>query len=315
MTAGVRRSTECRTEEWGRIVENQDSRLTITARGPAAQGRLPLAEVARLCGEFQATLERIALTLHGTTSITGRRPREVVDAVRVEFTGIREGSAVLDLELPAAPDGGALVEEALAILTSGVDAVRSGSGLPEAFTPQVLAGLLRFVGGLGDEAVTEIRVGRGDRVLFFADPPLREALHQVRRGVHVAETTIVGLLQMGDFAPSAQRCRIDSLDVSVTCTFDETLAEAVLSCLNQLVVASGTGEYATAGGALRSLDLSQLEVVRQTSDATLEELAREQGVLPWGDDEATVRPGLSEELTDDEFTEFLSNALSSRGQG
>ncbi|MGF1647356.1 MAG: hypothetical protein ACFCVF_10625 [Kineosporiaceae bacterium] len=76
-------------------MDTSDARLTITARGPAAQGRLPLAEVARLCSEFQATLERIALTLHGATSITGRRPREVIDAVWVEFTGFREGSAVL----------------------------------------------------------------------------------------------------------------------------------------------------------------------------------------------------------------------------
>ncbi len=292
---------------------SQDSRLAITARGPAAQGRLPLAEVARLCGEFQATLERIALTLPGATSITGRRPREVVDAVRVEFTGFRAGSAVLDLALPPAPDGGALIEEALETLTSGVDAVRSGRDLPEAFTPQVLGGLLRFSGGLGSEAVTEISVARGDRVVLVADPLLREALHRERRGVRLAETTIVGLLQMGDFAPAAQRCRIDSVDASVTCTFDETLAEAVLTSLNQFVIAAGTGEYATAGGALRSLDLSRLDVVEQAPEANLQQLVREQGVRPWGD-EPNDQVGLSEPLSDEEFDVFLRGALSARGE-
>jgi hypothetical protein len=295
-------------------VDERTDSLTITARGPAAQGRLPLAEVARLCGEFQATLERIALTLHGATSITGRRPREVVDAVRVEFTGFREGSAVLDLELPAAPDGGALVEEALAVLAAGVTAVRAGAPLPEAFTPQVVMGLLRFAGGLDANSVTEIQVGRGERVLFVADPPLREALHAVRRGVRHADTTIVGLLQMGDFAPSAQRCRIDSVDTSVSCTFDETLAETVLTCLNQLVVASGTGEYATAGGALRSLDLDHLEAVPQPPQTTLEHLVQQQGVRPWGEAPSTGPSGLSEPLSDEEFDQFLRHALSSRGE-
>ncbi len=295
-------------------MKEPDSRLTITARGPAAQGRLSLAEVARLCGEFQATLERIALTLHGATSITGRRPREVVEAVRVEFTGFREGSAVLELELPPAPDGGLLVEEALSVLIDGVSAARSGTALPDAFTPQVIGGLLRFAGGLGDDTITEILVGRGDSILLTADPPLRAALHEVRRGVRYAETTIVGLLQMGDFAPSAQRCRIDSVDASVTCTFDETLAEAVLSCLNQLVVASGTGEYSAAGGALRNLELSQLEVVAQAPERTLEQLVQEQGVRPWGQGGTTTRVGLSEDLTDEEFADFLGHALSARGK-
>jgi hypothetical protein len=293
-------------------VNSFDPQLTITARGPAADGRLPLAEMARLCGEFQATLERIALVLHGTTSITGRRPREVVDAVRVEFTGFAQGSAVLELELPATADGGALLEESLAVLVAGADAVRTGRSLPEAFTPQVLDGLIRFVGGLEPGTVTELVIGRGGRPLVVADSEFRGRLRETRRKVWHAETTIVGLLQMGDFAPSALRCRIDTVHASVACTFDETLAETVLGSLNRLVVASGTGQFTAGGATLRSLDLSRLEPLPRAPEASLDELTHSQQVTPWATSPTGTGFG-TDGLSDADFEAFLSEAMSARG--
>lgn len=61
-------------EEVGALDEQTES-LTITAYGPIADGCLPLAEMARLCGEFQATIERIALSFHGTWRVGAARHR------------------------------------------------------------------------------------------------------------------------------------------------------------------------------------------------------------------------------------------------
>jgi hypothetical protein len=63
-----------------------DALLTIRASGPGTTGgRLPLAELARIAGEFQATVERIALGLSGLTPVAGPRPRRVVEAVGMEI--------------------------------------------------------------------------------------------------------------------------------------------------------------------------------------------------------------------------------------
>jgi hypothetical protein len=294
-------------------VDEQDGALTIAARGPAAQGQLPLSEMARLCGEFQATVERIALGLHGTTAAAGRRPKEVVEAARLIFTGFHAGSAVLELTRPPARDGGVLLEESLDVLAAGSAAIREGRTVPEAFSTPVLDGLIRLASGLGDDVITEVVVSRGGTPLVTIDQEMRRALRYARRQVRHDDTTIVGLLQMGDFAPSALRCRIDTIDASVTCTFDEGLSATVLACLNTLVVASGTGEF-VAGGVLRSLDLSDLAPVERAGEPALDDLARAQGVTAWGDPSAVAGFGAGGELGDEEFAAFLAGALSSRGE-
>ena len=66
--------------------------LSVHAEGPVAHGgRLPLAELARIAAGLQVTLERLALALAGTFVVRGRRPRDVVDAVRLDLVGFRAG--------------------------------------------------------------------------------------------------------------------------------------------------------------------------------------------------------------------------------
>jgi hypothetical protein len=298
-------------------VDKDSTMLTITAHGPAAQGRLPLSEVARLCGEFQATIERIALELQGTTASAGRRPKDIVESVRLFFTGFHNGSAVLELRPPdgsLTADASSLLSGSLDVLESGVSAVREGAAVPEGFSTPVLDGLIRLAGGLGDGFITEIVISRNGGPLMTINSELRRALRQARREVRHDETTVVGLLQMGDFAPSALRCRIDTIDISVLCTFDESLSETVLACLNTMVVASGTGEF-LPGGTLRSLDLTELTTISRSPTTTLDDLRREQGVSAWDDASAEHAFGLSDTIEDDDFSAFLIGALSSRGEG
>src|ERR1700730_17050615 len=75
-------------------------RLTLTIRGELARGgRLALSELARVAGEFQANLERVAVAfdLPQRGLRQGRRPTEVVDSVRLDLVAFTPGSAVLEL--------------------------------------------------------------------------------------------------------------------------------------------------------------------------------------------------------------------------
>ena len=132
--------------------------LVIRAVGPATEGgRLPLSEVARLAGGLQASLERIALSISGGATKPGRRPREIVDAVRLDFIGFRPGSAILDVartgQLSFTED---LLSLSLDALQSGIESlVREPNMLPQHFTPQVVNGLRDLTGGIGQAMLLE----------------------------------------------------------------------------------------------------------------------------------------------------------------
>lgn len=115
-------------------------------------GRLPLAELARIAAGLQVTLERLALALTGTYVARGRRPRDVVEAVRLDLAGFRPGSAIIDIirtdQTEAIELGdGSLLTASLRALEDGVVAtIRSGERLPPYFTPQVISGLRELAG-------------------------------------------------------------------------------------------------------------------------------------------------------------------------
>lgn len=290
--------------------------LEITASGPATTGgRLPLAELARLAGEFQSTLERIALARSGGTPQGGRRPKDVVEAVRLEITGFRSGSAVLEVDQAASDALFAheLLAQSLDDLQVGAAAINDGDvkSLPESFSETVLDGLLRMCGGIADTAVSVVDVHLNEKPLLHIDKGFREAVRGMRTTRHYDSATIVGRLQMGDFAPSTLRCRIDTWDASIVCDFDEPLRDKVLSAMDSMVIAAGIAEFSLGGGNIRALELTELTVVPEDSRKSFQQLAAEQGVEPVAD---VAEFGLGEPVDDDDFEHFLRAALSARGE-
>jgi hypothetical protein len=82
--------------------ENALDTLTVRAVGPATDaGRISLSELARIVSGLQATLERVGFSIVIGRRRVGRLPREIAEAVRLDFVGFQEGSAVLELQRPS----------------------------------------------------------------------------------------------------------------------------------------------------------------------------------------------------------------------
>jgi hypothetical protein len=175
--------------------------LTVHAEGPAADdGRIPLAELARIVGGLQVTLERIALSLEtGTYAARGPRPRDVVEAVRLDFAGFRPGSVIIDITRPGQLEPDELLERSLRALEDGVAGIRAGN-LPSHFTPQVVNGLRELAGGITVGNLTSITFGYSGHARFTIDSVFRERIREISPSTAEREATVVGRLQMGDFS-------------------------------------------------------------------------------------------------------------------
>lgn len=258
--------------------------LSVHAEGPAADGgRLPLAEIARIAAGLQVTLERLALALTGTYVARGRRPRDVVEAVRLDLVAFRAGSAIIDVirsNQPEVAEGDSLLADSLRALEDGITAIRKGGHLPSYLTPQVVTGLRELAGGINVGNLTRISFDRPGGEAFVVDAVFRDRLRNVSALGPETEATVVGRLQMGDFSPAALRCRVDTFAGSVLADFGDELRDAVLDAMDQMVMATGTAEMQPDGSTVRVLHLSALERLPSARMLPLATLQRQQHVLP-----------------------------------
>lgn len=281
--------------------------LTIRAIGPATeQGRMSLSELARIASSFQATLERLAFSIIGGRQRTGRRPQEIADAVRMDFTGFRSGSAVLDLERPQNAALDDLLNESFNALQFGLHAlVDNPEVVPPHFTPTVINGLVTLCGGISRRNITRIEFGHGERVYFAIDADTQRTLKSVQKSTSQQEINVVGRLHMGDFDPLGLRCRIDTHAGSISCDFDDDLKESVINLLDALVLAAGVAELQADGTTVRVLHLTELSPVETAATKSLDQLAREQNIAPISD----VSQLRGEDIEDfDTFLEIVKSA-------
>jgi hypothetical protein len=288
--------------------------LSVHAEGPAADGgRLPLAEIARIAAGLQVTLERLALALTGTYVARGRRPRDVVEAVRLDLVGFRAGSAIIDVirsDRPEAAEaeGDSLLADSLRALEDGITAIRKGGHLPSYFTPQVVTGLRELAGGINVGNLTRISFGRPGGQAFVIDSVFRDRLRNVSTLGPETEATVVGRLQMGDFSPAALRCRIDTFAGSVLADFGDEFKDPVLDAMDQMVMATGIAEMQPDGSTVRVLHLSALERLPSARMLPLATLQRQQGVSPVSD--ISELRGSTED--GDDFGPFMEAITSAR---
>jgi hypothetical protein len=266
--------------------------LTVRAVGPATEaGRISLAELARITSTLQATLERLAFSIAGGRPKSGRRPQEIADAVRLDFTGFQHGSAVLELQrstdhVPtflAPPDD--LLSETFTVLTTGLKEIQQTGAHPRGdigrhFNRTVLNGLVSLCAGIGRGNLTRIEFSSGSRIHFALNTETQFALRRIRRSTVAADTIITGRLHMGDFDLMSLRCRIDTNLNSVWCDFDIELKDAVFERLDQLVEARGTAELDADGVSVRVLHLTSTSTVETADSKSLDELAKEQNIRP-----------------------------------
>ncbi|MFE2128071.1 hypothetical protein [Streptomyces amritsarensis] len=257
---------------------------TLYASGPATEGgRIPLAELARLASELQATLERLALSINGTLIKTGRRPREIVDAVRLDFVGFETGSAILKVSRTGQGSltGDHLLEDSFRALANGIKSIQEqGGSVPHEFTPQVINGLRSLTGGIGSRGITRIRVTSSSAPEFEFNAELRSALREIELSLVESEATVVGRLQMGDFSPASLLCRIDTYAGSIQCAFGAEIRDKVLDCMDQLVMAHGIAEMQPDESTIRMLRISEIDSISSRPAKSLTQLASEQQISP-----------------------------------
>lgn len=290
------------------VLPAEDGDLAIRAIGPATDGgRLPLSELARLAGGLQASLERIALSISGAAAKPGRRPREIVDAVRLDFVGFRRGSAVLNVARTGQQSLDNLLNASLDVLEEGVnELLRDPQTLPPHFTPQVINGIRDLTGGISATGVTRIEFWRSGGKRFTVDASLQAVVRSIQYESIQQAVTVVGRLHMGDFSPAGLRCRIDTYAGSVLCDFALDLRDAVLDAMDQMVMAEGTAEFEPNGTAVRVLHLARLETLNSVRPSSLDSLARQQQVQPLSSlDELGGAPI-------DDFDEFIASVQSAR---
>jgi hypothetical protein len=257
---------------------------------------------------LQAELERVARVLTGGDTRTGRRPADIVDATRLDLVGFRSGSAVLEVEphrqeatlLPS------LLDESLDAFFDGIDAlVVDPTTLPHGFDRGVVNGLQELTGGLG-RAVATIRIDLPGHRSVVIDDKVKQAVKSYQRREITDELAISGRLHMGDFAPSALRCRIDTAQGPVTCDFDSELRDQVLAAMDRVVMAHGAAERWSDSGAIRVLHVSGVEPVKEAETLSVTELIEQQGIRPIQDPADLAGPFI------DDFDEFLEAIRSLR---
>ncbi|MFY1702640.1 PIN domain-containing protein [Micromonospora sp. WMMA1923] len=216
--------------------------------------------MSRLASGLQATLELLALSIAGKAAGPGRRPREIVDAVRLDFVGFRAGSAVLDIARTGQLQlGEGVLEQALTALEEGTNSLRERPDVrPPHFGPQVLNQLRSLTGGISTSNVTRVELRQGDRSRFLIDDALQSAVRRTSFEKIAQESTVVGRLHMGDFSPATLRCRIDTYAGSILCDFDSDLRDAVLDAMDQMVMAEGVADLEPNGATIRFASIAEL---------------------------------------------------------
>lgn len=281
--------------------------LTVRAVGPATHaGRISLSELARIASGLQATLERVGFSILTGRRRVGRLPREIAEAVRLDFVGFREGSAVLELQRPRQDTIDDLLSDSFTALAKGLDELtRDPTVLPQYFDLPIVNGLVTLCGGISNRNVNRIEFLSGNDLYFVLDSGIRTSLKRAQKMSSQQEITVVGRLHMGDFDPMSLRCRIDTHAGSISCDLDDELKDAVFDLLNELVMASGVAEFQPDALTVRVLHLAEISKIETARSRSLDSLAEEQGVRPLD----SIRELRGEEIEDfDEFLRIIQSA-------
>lgn len=223
----------------------------------------------------------------------------------------------LECELPPQEPTlfGSLGERALTALVRGIGSIASTeSKIPEGYDKGVLLAL-RETGRLFERGITQIDLSLetpGQQVSATYSPEVHARVVSLIREPVFNRASIEGRLLMGDFKETNYRCRLHPpLADPIPCTFEEPLADAVLSALRKRVRVDGAAIIVE--GNIRELRIDDIEVLgpaefeeqgqtwtQNALDGTgdLALLAKEQGVELatdfdrlighfWPDDEST----------------------------
>ncbi len=192
-----------------------------------------------------------------------------------------------------------------------------GNGNKRSINPAVLKSVYNLGSVAQSHGISELK--------WIAPQPGRRAVEAVLTAkVHeqaakrlsapqFTETQIDGVLEMVDFDPSGQKCRIEpAIGAPITCTFPAELADTVHSLLRKTVRGIGIGKYNTETNRIESVSLKQLVPLPSLSLGrddfysaySLEQLAQMQKVKPLTGGK-TLAGAIPEDTDVDSFLEVI----------
>lgn len=241
--------------------------LTLKIAGPGVRpGRISVHDLLTVCQHAQTAVNRQAAALEGHKTL---RPGPPVGKVRaeceLEVVSLGKGSAVLGFEQAKSqrdlPKLAGLGQQAIAAVVTAIDAMSRGK--EEAIDPGVLDSL-RSMGELFTNGVRSIewvvprRQGRG-RIAATFNKKVQERVMKRLRPPTTRPVSLEGVLEMADFKPTDQKCRIHPpLGPAIACTFSPDLSDAVYRVLRQAARIEGEATVNAHTGKTESICIASV---------------------------------------------------------
>jgi hypothetical protein len=213
---------------------------------------------------------------------------------------------------------GNLGEEAIAWVGQGLQALGKGDGAD--VDPGVLDSL-KSMGELFCNGVRSIKwtvpgqAGK-KRIEATFNSRVHKRVTEKLKPPKTVPMTVDGVLEMADFKPSDQRCRIHAnLGPAINCTFESRLGDEVYAVLRQAVRIEGNATVNAQTGKTESIEITRLKPLDPlTVNAgsffrgwTFEQLAHMQDVEPLRDPKALAGGWPDDEDVDDVLTEIYQH--------
>ncbi len=302
--------------------------LQLRVRGPGVtSGRIPVPDLIKLCQEAQNAVNRQAEANEGRKTM---HPGPITDAIRhectLELVAIRKGSTTLQfgltkpqMPLPVSDHFGSQV---ISDVAETIRALGNGNKKRLEIDSGVLQGLYNLAAVAESKRITEVdwiapKSNTKKRIIAPVNKAVREKLAQRLSSPTKTIMHVDGILDMADFKPKEHKCRIDpAIGASVTCTFDEPLANEIQSLLRRSVRATGEATLQPYTARIETLKIHAIQPLPSLalgegnffSVRSISELAAAQKVKPL----RNVSTLAGAFPSDEDIDEFLEEIYSAR---
>jgi hypothetical protein len=285
--------------------------------GQYRDGEIPLTDLASVADKTQKLVRRIARSTSDRAG-PGRTPAHIEEPTTLLLIGIRPGSTVLEIAGPSAESqldlgdvGDDIRTQALSIMVDGIEAVATGSELPDGFDDLSVRSLDEWLDSIAaTAAVAELTAEVGTRPKRVLRVVPQEARAQLARRVAPAplaappEQAVEGTLYAVNLRTGRYTIE-DDLGNSIGTSASVFTSEEIAPLLGRRVRAEGMPRFDEAG-RLQAIELTRLAAAPDTNDIDAERFFRNveleellQGAGPLRSMDELAIEGLATEEIDD----------------
>ena len=275
--------------------------LRVKLKGPGVRsGRIAVPDLIRLCEEAQNAVIRQAEAIEGRKTIHPGPPSNAIrNECTLELMAIKKGSTTLEFAL-ARPqlkldEMDTIGADAIAELAETIRFLSNGAGKKEKnkVTRNIDEGVLHGIIGLGRVAqsrgISELqlispRAGTNKPTIVApitdtVTNAVAKRLSRPRRAI----VTVDGYLEMADFKPRDQKCRIEPpIGAAITCTFTQDLENSVGELIRRPVRITGEATFPPNSEKIEVIAIKKIEPLPSLavgeghffSDLSLNDLAK-----------------------------------------